>query len=81
MLLKRSIQMSECGASLSPANLLGTERWLGVRARLLGRCRGLGVSAERPPNTRVQRTRSSPSPPHSPLTRYPLGAIRTAVAT
>ena len=26
------------------------------------------------PNTRVQRTRSSPSPPHSPLTRYPLGA-------
>ena len=26
-----------------------------------------------PPNTRVQRTRSSPSAPHSPLTRYPLG--------
>jgi hypothetical protein len=25
------------------------------------------------PNTRVQRTRSSPSAPHSPLTRYPLG--------
>jgi hypothetical protein len=25
------------------------------------------------PNTRVQRTRSSPSAPHSPLTRCPLG--------
>jgi hypothetical protein len=25
------------------------------------------------PNTRVQRTRSSASPPHSPLTRHPLG--------
>ena len=27
-----------------------------------------------PPNIRVQRTRSSASPPHSPLTRGPLGA-------
>jgi len=26
------------------------------------------------PNMRVQRTRSSPSAPHSPLTRYPLGS-------
>jgi hypothetical protein len=26
-----------------------------------------------PPNMRVQRTRSSPSAPHSPLTRHPLG--------
>ena len=26
------------------------------------------------PNMRVQRTRSSASPPHSPLTRYPLGS-------
>jgi len=26
-----------------------------------------------PPNMRVQRTRSSPSAPHSPLTRWPLG--------
>ena len=26
-----------------------------------------------PPNTRVQRTRPSPSAPHSPLTRHPLG--------
>jgi hypothetical protein len=25
------------------------------------------------PNTRMQRTRSSASPPHSPLTRCPLG--------
>ena len=29
-----------------------------------------------PPNTRVQRTRSSPSAPHSPLTRYPLGTAK-----
>ena len=29
-----------------------------------------------PPNTRVQRTRSSPSAPHSPLTRHPLGRAR-----
>jgi len=28
---------------------------------------------EEPPNMRVQRTRSSASPPHSPLTRGPLG--------
>jgi hypothetical protein len=27
------------------------------------------------PNTRVQRTRSSASPPHSPLTRHPLGTL------
>ena len=26
------------------------------------------------PNTRVQRTRSSASPPHTPLTRHPLGS-------
>ena len=32
------------------------------------------------PNTRVQRTRSSASPPHSPLTRRPLGAAIFAVA-
>ena len=29
-----------------------------------------------PPNTRVQRTRSSASPPHSPLTRRPLGDLK-----
>jgi hypothetical protein len=28
------------------------------------------------PNTRVQRTRSSPSAPRSPLTRHPLGGRR-----
>ena len=33
------------------------------------------------PNTRVQRTRSSPSAPRSPLTRYPLGGwISTSLA-
>jgi hypothetical protein len=30
----------------------------------------------RRPNTRVQRTRSSASPPRSPLTRHPLGGFR-----
>jgi hypothetical protein len=29
------------------------------------------------PNMRVQRTRSSASPPHSPLTRGPLGGQRS----
>ena len=33
------------------------------------------MSEERSPNTRVQRTRSSPSAPHSPLTRRPLGRL------
>ena len=36
----------------------------------------VNTSGRRPPNTRVQRTRSSPSAPHSPLTRCPLGANR-----
>jgi hypothetical protein len=31
------------------------------------------------PNTRVQRTRSSASPPRSPLTRHPLGGVGFAV--
>ena len=35
----------------------------------------------RPPNMRVQRTRSSASTPHSPLTRHPLGrTMRIVVA-
>jgi hypothetical protein len=34
-----------------------------------------------PPNTRMQRTRSSASPPHSPLMRSPLGAVDTGMAT
>ncbi len=34
----------------------------------------LGESSYVLPNTRVQRTRSSPSARHSPLTRRPLGA-------
>ncbi len=32
----------------------------------------------RPPNTRVQRTRSSPSALRSPLTRHPLGDLSGA---
>ena len=33
------------------------------------------------PNPRVQRTRSSPSARHSPLTRHPLGSRRSRTAT
>ena len=35
---------------------------------------GRALKSEARPNKRVQRTRSSASPPHSPLTRRPLGA-------
>jgi TonB family protein len=35
----------------------------------------LMVASSSLPKTRVQRTRSSASPPHSPLTRYPLGGL------
>ncbi len=38
------------------------------------------IGVGRRPNTRVQRTRSSPSAPHSPLTRHPLGRVIKAVA-
>jgi len=69
--------MSERGESLGPIKALGGERWLGLRAWLIGGRGGLGPSAVRPPNTRVQRTRSSPSAPHSPLTRCPLGSRGT----
>ena len=40
----------------------------------------VSVANRRPPNMRVQRTRSSPSAPHSPLTRYPLGAGMVCIA-
>ena len=36
---------------------------------------GVNVSTNPRPNMRVQRTRSSASPPHSPLTRHPLGGL------
>ena len=38
-----------------------------------------GTRIARPPNPRVQRTRSSPSARHSPLTRHPLGGLKTEV--
>jgi hypothetical protein len=53
---------------------------LGWRREAFGEAGGAKDSRSTPsrqtatlPNTRVQRTRSSASPPHSPLTRYPLG--------
>ncbi len=68
--------MVELGAVASPIKELRS-RPASAEAE---RCRtadravgGLGTADPRPPNTRVQRTRSSASPPHSPLTRYPLG--------
>ena len=39
-----------------------------------------GAMSQRRPNMRVQRTRSSPSAPHSPLTRKPLGGQNIWVA-
>ena len=69
--------MFELGAVASPIKELRS-RPASAEAE---RCRtahravgGLGTANPRPPNTRVQRTRSSPSAPHSPLTRHPLGA-------
>ena len=45
----------------------------------------LPLSSSRRPNTRVQRTRSSPSALRSPLTRHPLGdereRMRAPIAT
>jgi hypothetical protein len=40
---------------------------------------GSPVETKKPgaPNMRVQRTRSSASPPHSPLTRRPLGGSKS----
>jgi len=37
------------------------------------------IGARQPPNTRVQRTRSSASPPRSPLTRHPLGRANAPI--
>ncbi len=50
--------------------------WLvrGLRGQVSGRSRERGRTVGSP-NTRVQRTRSSASPPHSPLTRRLLGAL------
>jgi hypothetical protein len=43
---------------------------LTVATERQGQCR---VANDEPPNTRMQRTRSSPSALRSPLMRYPLG--------
>ena len=65
--------MSERGESLDPVKVLTVASWRKLRSRLKEHRRSLELSAVRQPNTRVQRTRSSASPPHSPLTRHPLG--------
>ena len=45
-----------------------------------GRPSGSRAASVRLPNRRVQRTRSSASPPRSPLTRYPLGRAVSVIA-
>jgi hypothetical protein len=47
-----------------------------AQTRLI-RC--LRVEDGEPPNPRVQRTRSSPSARHEPLTRHPLGATKSSL--
>ncbi len=71
--------MSERGESLGPVNV-PVAWWRKLRARRRGAPRGSGSVNLRLPNRRVQRTRSSASPPHSPLTRYPLGRLIPFVA-
>ena len=69
---------------LTPADIRATAERIGVAGNsLLQSCflpvtdRGSRMSLEaRRPNPRVQRTRSSPSALHEPLTRYPLGRAR-----
>src|SRR5512132_3564363 len=39
------------------------------------RCEDIAASHGTPPNNSMQRTRQLPSPPHSPLTRRPLGDL------
>ena len=71
---------------LGPATLNFTrvwiERWREVATGSHSQCHAAAASATgqggRLPNMRVQRTRPSPSAPHSPLTRYPLGAAGRA---
>ena len=65
--------MSERGESLDPVGMLNVASWRKLRASRGRVQRGLESQNLLPPNTRVQRTRSSASPPHSPLTRRPLG--------
>ena len=75
--------MVELGAVASPIKELRSRPASAEAERCRtadGAVRGLGTANPRPPNTRVQRTRSSPSAHRSPLTRYPLGAETLLVA-
>ena len=69
--------MSERGESLGAVKMLKVVSWLKLRARRNEHARGLGLSAVRQPNRRVQRTRAARfARIGSPLTRYPLGGQR-----
>ena len=64
--------MSERGESLDPVS--AKRRIVAEAAASRGRVhRGLESQNLRPPNMRVQRSRSSPSALRDPLTRRPLG--------
>ena len=67
--------MSEGGENLDPVRMLNVASWRKLRASRGRVQRGRESQNLRPPNMRVQRTRSSASPPRSPLTRYPLGGL------
>ena len=68
--------MSEGGENLDPVRMLNVASWRKLRASGGRVQRGLESQNLRPPNMRVQRIRSSASPPRSPLTRHPLGDNR-----
>jgi hypothetical protein len=68
--------MSERGESLDPVRMLNVASWRKLRASRGRVQRGLESQNLRPPNMRVQRTRSSASPLRSPLTRSPLGLAK-----
>ena len=66
------LELGDCsGPGRAPA-LRPVAQWEFASTRLDHRI-GSHAYGPRMPNMRVQRTRSSASPPHSPLTRRPLG--------
>ena len=72
--------MSERGESLDPVRMLNVASWRKLRPSRGRVQRGLESQDLRPPNMRVQRTRSSASPLRSPLTRHPFGVMRYRTA-
>jgi hypothetical protein len=67
--------MRERGESPGPVKMLNVASLRKLRSSRQGHHRGLAEANCRLPNTRVQRTRSSPSAHREPLTRHTLGRI------